>query len=93
MPETSIPTIKDDPCERAKQLSAVRDKLITGVSVVEFRSDQGNGVSRQMRYGTADIERLEREIAAAETACAAVTPVAGGNRPRRFAISVRRMRF
>lgn len=65
----SIPTLSDDPCGRAAKLRALRDQLITGGGVIEFESDHGNGVRRQVRYAQADLPRLDQEIAAAEVAC------------------------
>ncbi|SOC47710.1 hypothetical protein SAMN05892877_13239 [Rhizobium subbaraonis] len=73
---------QNDPCARAIQLREIRDKLITGQSLVEFEQESGNGVRRRARYTTADLGRLDREILAAENACA----ISKGGRPRRFAI-------
>ncbi|MGR3804825.1 hypothetical protein [Marinibacterium profundimaris] len=71
----TIPTMAD-PCGRAAALRALRDEVITGGGVVEIESESGNGLKRRVRYSTADLAGLDREIAAADAAC-------GGARPRR----------
>jgi hypothetical protein len=73
---------QDDPCERAKQLKVIRDKLITGQGVAEYEFEAGNGQRRRVKYSAASLDQLNREIAAAENACA----ISQGKRPRRFAI-------
>lgn len=64
-----IPTLTDDPCGRAATLRGLRDEIVTGGQVIEVEQDHGNGVRRQVRFGAADLPRLDQEIAAAETAC------------------------
>ena len=66
---TPIPTLTDDPCGRATALRGLRDEIITGGGVIEFDVEHGNGVSRRVRYGSADLPRLDQEIAAADAAC------------------------
>ncbi len=73
---------QNDPCARAAQLREIRDKLITGQSLSEFETEAGNGVRRRARYSAADLDRLDREIRSAESACA----ISKGERPKRFAI-------
>lgn len=64
-----IPTLANDPCARAAALRGLRDRIITGGGVTEMELESGNGVRRQVRYGTADLPRLDREISAADAAC------------------------
>lgn len=71
------------PWERAEQLRAIRDDLITGKAV----SEVGFGDDR-VRYTRADMDRLDREIAEAEAA----SRQAFGDPPlprRRYAMGVR----
>lgn len=71
------------PCDRAAQLRAIRDDLITGKAV----SEVGFGDDR-VRYTRADLGRLDQEIAAADAACRAQM----GDPPlprRRYAMGVR----
>lgn len=58
----------EDPCARAERLRAVRDALMTGQAVIETRYGD-----RAVRYAQADRAGLDREIAAAETACMALS--------------------
>lgn len=80
-----MPIEQDDPCVRARELRAVRDRLITGEGVVESEFSGGNGSSRRVRYTKADMTMLNSEIAAADAACAR----SRGQRPRRFAVRPR----
>ena len=80
-----IPSLDEDPCARAKALRAKRDLLITGGGVAEFDSEQGNGVRRRVKYTTADLLRLDQEIATAENKCL----LKSGKRGQRFAVSPR----
>ncbi len=78
-----IPSLEDDPCGRAKALRAIRDAIITSGSVTELDKEHGNGVRRRLRWSTADLGRLDREIAAAENRCL----LKSGKRGRRFAVT------
>jgi hypothetical protein len=60
----------------------VRDRLITGQGVQETDHESGNSTRQRVKFTQADLTRLDREIAAAENACALLQ----GKRPRRFAI-------
>lgn len=82
----AIPTIEDDPCGRLKALREIRDQLMTGQSVSEVDFEQGNGTRRRMRFSSANLDLLNREIEAASDACALSQ---GNHRPRRFAIGGR----
>ena len=75
----------ENPCERARQLRAKRDEIIIGNGVLEYDSEQGNGVRRRVRYSSADLARLDREIAAAERLCR----IQKGQRGARFAATPR----
>lgn len=77
-----MPIEQNDPCTRATELRAIRDKLITGQGVQETDLESGNGTRQRVRFGMADLTRLDREIAAADRAC----DIKQGKRPRRFAI-------
>ncbi len=81
MTMTQIPTLSADPCARADALRAIRDNLISGSKAEEVDFMAGNGTRRRVRYGAADIARLEREIDLAQAAC--------NGRPRRFVIGGR----
>ena len=73
---------QDDPCQRARQLREVRDKLVTGQQVAEYEFESGNGQRRRTKFSAANLIALDKEISKAEAACAAQS----GGRPRRFAI-------
>jgi len=77
-----IPTLEADPCGRAASLRLLRDKMITGGGVAEFETQTGNGVSRRVKYGPADLSRMDAEISIAEDKCR----LKSGKRPRRFAV-------
>lgn len=66
---TTIPSVTTDPCGRADALRAVRDELIVGEGVQEVEFMGGNGTRRRVRYGTASLDRLDREIEQAQAAC------------------------
>ncbi len=72
----------EPPCDRAARLRSVREALITGRATAETSFS-----GRTVRYAKADLPALEREIAAAEAACAE----SRGERPRRrrFAMGAR----
>jgi len=63
-------SVSDDPCGRAEALRALRDKIVTGGAAleVEFAAEH-TGTRRRVRCGEADLDRLDREINAAEAAC------------------------
>ena len=73
----------DLPCERAAQLRAIRDDLITGKAV----SEVGFGDDR-VRYTRADMARLDQEIASADAACREQMGLSPAPR-RRYAMGVR----
>ena len=75
-----------DPCKRARQFRAIRDLLITGGATAEYEYEEGNGVKRRVKYNTADFDRLDREIASADAACAASGGENGNSKPKRFAV-------
>lgn len=75
-----IPALNEDPCGRLASLRAVRDKIITGGAAIEVEFGSAKGVTRRAKFGTADLNRLDREISAAEAACGG----AGQARPRTF---------
>lgn len=66
----AIPTIEADPCGRATALRAKRDEIILGQSAAEIDHNQGNGVRRRTVFGKSDLDAIDREIAAADSACA-----------------------
>lgn len=80
-----IPSLEADPCGRAEALKTKRDIIISGEGVAEFDAEHGNGVRRRVRYTAADLDRLDREIAAAENKCL----LKSGKRGRRFAATPR----
>lgn len=82
---TTIPTLQADPCGRAAKLREIKDKVITGGSVVEAEQEAGHGGRRRVRFAAADLASLDREISAADAACA----LKSGGRPGRFAIGGR----
>lgn len=74
----AIPTIEDDPCGRAIALRAERDAIILGQNAAEVDHNQGNGVRRRTVFGRSNLDAIDREIAAADNACA----LSKGQRPR-----------
>ena len=73
----------EDPCDRALRLRGLREALITGQAVTETRFGED-----MVKFAAADLPALEREIAAADAACA----IARGEAPRprrRFAMGAR----
>lgn len=82
----AIPTIETDPCGRLAALREIRDQIMTGQAVSEAEFEQGNGTRRRVRYTTANLEMLNREIVAAGDACALTK---GARRPGRYAIGGR----
>ena len=82
---TTIPTLEGDPCGRAMKLREIRDNLISGGAVVEAEQEAGHGGRRRVKFSPASVGSLDREIAAADAACSALT----GGRARRFAIGGR----
>lgn len=72
----------EPPCDRAERLRGIRDALITGDAVTETKFGED-----AVKFAKADMAALNREIAAAEAACAASL----GERPRRkrFAMGAR----
>lgn len=81
----TIPTLTADPCGRAEALRAARDAVITGGHAEEVEQGSGNGARRRVRFSTADLARLDREIAEADAACYRLN----GRRGRRFVIGGR----
>lgn len=71
-----------DPCVRADELRAVREKLIMGQGVAQ--ADTGDG---SVSYTKADLPRLDRLIAEYDDQCAALN----GTKPvrRRHAMGAR----
>lgn len=82
---TEIPSLEADPCGRLTALRSVRDKVITGNGVAEFESESGNGVRRRVKYSSADMARLDAQIAEADTSCRRKS----GKPGRRFAVTPR----
>ena len=80
---TDIPTLEADPCGRATALRALRDQIITGGGVAEYETETGNGVRRRVKYTSADLSRLDAEIAQADNQCR----LKSGKRGRRFAVT------
>lgn len=74
----------EDPCARAERLRGIREALITGQAVAETSFNNGNTV----RYAKADLSALDREIAAADAACA-IAQGAPAPKRRRFAMGAR----
>lgn len=82
---TTIPTLASDPCGRAEALREAKDKIVTGASVEEVEFMAGNGTRRRVKYGSANLASLDREIAQAEAACDRLN----GRRERRFMVGGR----
>ena len=82
---TTIPTLELDPCGRATKLREIRDNIISGGAVVEAEQEAGHGGRRRVKFSPANVGSLDREIAAADAACSALT----GGRAKRFAIGGR----
>ena len=72
-----------DPCKRADALWEAYNRLISGQQESDV-TYMANGVTRRVRYGTANLDRLLNEIRAAEGECAEMT--GQGVRRRRYAI-------
>lgn len=81
----AVTSLESNPCQRATELKALRDQLVTGGTAIEVEFEQGNGNRRRVKYAPADLARLEREIKMADDACS----LSGGGRPKRFAIGGR----
>ncbi len=81
-----MPIEQDDPCLRAKQLKAIRDKIATGQAVQETDLGGGNGTQQRVKFGPANLATLNSLISEADAACAIKL---GNRRPRRFAIMPR----
>lgn len=81
MTTTPIPMLADDPCARADALRAARDLIVTGGKAEEVQFTAGNGTTRRIRYGMANLRELNALIAEAEALCA--------GRPRRFVLGGR----
>jgi hypothetical protein len=73
---------QNDPCERAKQLRALRDDIMLGRNVNEAEFEAGNGTRRRTKFGTANLAMLNQAIAEADAACDKLN----GRCSRRFAI-------
>ena len=73
----------NDPCARAEALWQAYNRLISGSQESDV-SYSANGVTRRVRYGTANLDRLLNEIRAAEGECAELT--GQGVRRRRYSI-------
>jgi len=80
-----IPTLEIDPCARAMKLREIRDNVISGGAVIEAEQEAGHGGRRRVKFSPANLGSLDREIAAADAACSALT----GGRAKRFAIGAR----
>ena len=72
-----------DPCARAEALWDAYNRLISGQQESDV-TYTANGVTRRVRYGTANLDRLLNEIRAAEGECAELR--GEGVRRRRYAI-------
>ena len=72
----------EPPCDRAERLRGIREALITGVAVTETRFGED-----AVKFAKADMVALNREIAAAEAACAA--SMGERPKPKRFAMGAR----
>jgi hypothetical protein len=81
MTTTTIPTLADNPCGRAAALRELRDQIVTGGKPEEVFFSAGNGTTRRVRYGPANMQALNALIAEAESLCS--------GRPRRFVIGGR----
>lgn len=75
----------EDPCLRATQLKAIRDKIMLGDKAVETELDAGNGVRRRVKFGPANLSLLNQQIMEAERKCA----LKNGQPTPRFAITPR----
>lgn len=73
---------QNDPCERAKQLRAIRDEVVIGGRAVETEIEQGNGTRRRVKFATANLAALNQLIAEADALC----DKQNGRCARRFAI-------
>ncbi|MCF1502918.1 hypothetical protein L0F51_03945 [Afifella sp. H1R] len=76
----AIPTLADDPCGRAAALREVRTAIATGDSVARARFGED-----EMGYFKADAAMLDREIDAADRACA----IKEGRAPKRRRYAMR----
>lgn len=81
-----LPSIEADPCERYRQLNAIRDKLMTGGTATEVEFENANGTRRRVKYSGGDKAWLNGAIIEARDACQALS---GYVRPGRFAIGGR----
>jgi len=81
----AITSLEADPCQRAVDLKAIRDEIITGGTAVEVEFQAGNGTRRHVKYSRADLDRLDALIAQADDACA----IASGKRASRYALGNR----
>lgn len=80
-----IPSLEEDPCARVTALREVRDTLITGDGVAEFETESGNGLNRRVKYTSADLNRLDAQIAEADNRCR----IKNGKGGRRYAVTPR----
>lgn len=60
--------IFEQPIERLARLIDVREKIITGGHAVEVEHEAGNGVRDRVKFGPADLPRLDGLIADARDA-------------------------
>lgn len=73
-----------DPCARAVALRGAYYALLSGQQEVEIRT-RTLDAEETVRFAPADMSKLEAELRAAESECAAAT--GGANPNRRFAIT------
>lgn len=66
---TTLPTVEDDPCGRAKILSAAIDDLVLGATAVEVEREAANGLRRRVKFTAANLPEMKKLANEAKSAC------------------------